>query len=76
MELRMPSAQSSKLTVLLDGKKETISMGEIPIKYSKLIKLEKDYTEMKFISDAQPIANGDPRNIVFGIFNFKIVELI
>jgi hypothetical protein len=75
MELRSPTSQKSVMMVQLKGQNEKIAMSQIPVMYSKIINLNNETIEINFISDANPIANGDPRNIVFGIFNMELFEI-
>ena len=75
MGLGTPTTPASKLSVEYAGKTEILTLGQTPITYSKTLLLTPGSTEIKFTSDAKPIQNGDPRNIVFGIFNFKINDI-
>lgn len=73
MSLGTPTTSSSKLIVQHEGNTQTLTLGQVPIDYSKTMMLQPGSTAITFTSDAKPIPNGDPRNIVFGIFNYKIM---
>ncbi len=74
MEFGTPTAPASNLAIEYAGKKERITLSQARAAYSKRILVAPGSTEIKFTSDAKPIQNGDPRNIVFGIFNFTITS--
>jgi len=72
MELGTPSPSTSHLLVESSGKAQTLVVDQARATYSKTLLLQPGSTEIKLTSDGKPIQNGDPRNIVFGIFNFKL----
>jgi len=72
MEFGTPTTPRSNLSVQYGKEKATLTLSQARIPYSKKIFLSPGSTEIKFTSDGKPIQNGDPRNIVFGIFNFNI----
>jgi hypothetical protein len=74
MELGTPSPSMSHLSVESSGKVQTMALDQARTTYSKTLLLPPGSTEIKLTSDGKPIQNGDPRNIVFGIFNFKITN--
>lgn len=74
MELGTPTTPTSQLSVEYSGQTEIVTLEPIPKGYSKILFLAPGQTEVKFTSNAKPIQNGDPRNIVFGVFNFKITK--
>jgi hypothetical protein len=74
MELGTPSPSTSHLSVESSGKVQTMALDQARTTYSKTLLLPPGSTEIKLTSDGTPIQNGDPRNIVFGIFNFKITN--
>jgi hypothetical protein len=49
-------------------------LSQSPKPYSKDILLAPGKTRIEFKSDAKIFGNGDPRNIVFGIYNYKITD--
>ena len=75
MELGTPTEPISKLEIKYNGVTEVLNLSQSRISYSKKLKLAPGVTEVEFISDAEPFQNGDPRNIVFGIFDFKLTTL-
>lgn len=75
MELGTATPGPSHMTVKYPAQTDTLVLRQAPTSYSKKLLLAPGVTEVGFASDAEPIQNGDPRNIVFGIFNFKIKPL-
>ena len=69
MELGMPMQGNSNVVIQYLNSKETINIQLEKIKYSKVITLPPGETSIKFSSDGKQLLNGDPRKIVFGIFN-------
>jgi len=73
MQLATPTDEESQLIVQYSGQREVLTVqGQNRQIYSKILLLPPGQTMVKFTSNAKPIQNGDPRNIVFGVFNFKI----
>jgi hypothetical protein len=72
MGLATPTTPASKLSINYAGKTEMLILAQTPTIYSKKLLIAPGSMDIMFTSDAQPIQNGDPRNIVFGIFNFII----
>lgn len=72
MELGTPTAGSSQMTVKYPSQTDTLTLGRTPVSYVKRILMAPGTTQITFTSNAEPIRNGDPRNIVFGIFDFKL----
>ncbi|MBC7457954.1 MAG: hypothetical protein H7235_06725 [Bdellovibrionaceae bacterium] len=75
MEIGTPTVEASEMIIKYPAQTERITLGLVPMPYSKTILIAPGQTEVTFTSNAEPIRNGDPRNIVFGIFNFKIKSI-
>jgi hypothetical protein len=75
MDLGTPTTPPSKISVKYADKMELITLNQPRTSYSKQLLLAPGLTEIIFTSDAKPIQNGDPRNIVFGIFDFTLAQV-
>jgi hypothetical protein len=71
MELATPMQVNSHVKIQYLDLIETINIQLKKINYNKVISLPPGETKIKFSSDGEPLLNGDPREIVFGIFNFN-----
>jgi hypothetical protein len=71
IQLAMPMDGNSNVTIQYLNSIETIQIHQKHINFSKEIILAPGESRIKFSSDGEPLLNGDPRMIVFGIFNFK-----
>jgi hypothetical protein len=72
MGLATPTHPSSEMIVYSFGQTEKYKLSSSQINYSKKLILPPGQSIINFQSNANPIKNGDPRNIVFGFFNFII----
>ncbi len=75
MDLGTPTTPASKLSIKYADKTELLTLSQSRTSYSKKLLLAPGPTEIKFASDAKPIQNGDPRNIVFGVFDFNLTPV-
>ena len=75
MVLGVPTEEISHLSIKYPEYTETLNLGEKQIPYSKTLSLPPGETMITFASDGKPVANGDPRKIVFGIFDFEFKHL-
>jgi hypothetical protein len=71
MELGMPMPGSAKVYIQHPKSKEAVDIKAQRMTYSKTVTLPPGETIIKLSSDGKPFLNGDPRMIVFGIYNFK-----
>jgi hypothetical protein len=71
MGLATPTHPSSEMIVYSFGQTEKYKLSSSQINYSKKLILPPGQSIINFQSNANPIQNGDPRNIVFGFFNFQ-----
>ena len=74
MELGTPMDQPSKLTIKYPTFEKTLIISQTRTRYIEKLLLAPGSVDIQFTSDGKPIQNGDPRSIVFGIFNFNISE--
>lgn len=71
MELAKPMDGYANVNIHYLNSIETIDIRHNKINFSKEILLPPGESTIKFSSDGDPFLNGDPRMIVFGVFNFK-----
>ena len=70
MGLATPTQPASEIIIESFGRTEKYELSANQVIYSKSLLLPPGQSVMTFKSNANPIQNGDPRNIVFGFFNF------
>jgi hypothetical protein len=75
MALATANSGNSHMAVKLPGGLESVTVNQQPLPFVKKLELPPGKTEIEFSSDAGVIKNGDPRNIVFGVFNFLLKPL-
>ncbi|MCS6242781.1 MAG: hypothetical protein H2172_02830 [Opitutus sp.] len=74
MELATPGANAPHLVINVNGETEELKLNSALQKTIKNIRLQPGITEILFKSDSLPIPNGDPRKIVFGVYNLNITH--
>ncbi len=75
MGLGIATAGTSTVVINYLDHAEKVAVKQVPVDYRKTLVLKPGRTEIRFSSDAPEIQNGDPRHIVFGVFNFKLMPV-
>ncbi len=75
MSVSTPTKSNSLFTLSYGKKNEKFNIGLNPLEYNKNFLIHPGQFEIKLNSDAPRLLNGDPRNIVFGVYNFNLNEL-
>jgi hypothetical protein len=73
MGLAIATAGKSTVVITYPEKTEEIAVTQIPVDYARRVVIKPGRTEIMFTSNAPEIQNGDPRHIVFGVFNFRLI---
>lgn len=72
MELATANPGESGLTVTGPAGVQALRITNVPKPFAMKLELQPGKTDIDFVSDAKPIQNGDPRSIVFGVFNYRL----
>lgn len=75
MALGIPGPDSARVSIQHPKFQDTVNTSQNQVNYSKVVLLPPGETVVKFTSDGKPLLNGDPRKIVFGIFNFTLSKI-
>jgi hypothetical protein len=75
MGLAIATPLQSTVKIKYPDQTETVAVTQTPKNYSRRVVLKPGRTDIFFTSDAPEIQNGDPRHIVFGVFNFKLMPV-
>lgn len=75
MELAAPADEQSQLLIRYEKHVDALKLSGGLLPYLKTIALPPGETRISFVSDGKPIPNGDPRQIVFGIYNFRLDQV-
>jgi len=71
MGLAVPMHGSANVSIRYPTSSDVVKIRSQQADYSKALTLPPGETIIKFSSDGKPFLNGDPRMIVFGIYNFN-----
>lgn len=71
MSLSSGSAKPTELELTYSGRSEKLRIAPEPARYDRTWKLPPGLTRVRFESDGERFSAGDPRDIRFGVFDFK-----
>jgi hypothetical protein len=74
MSLVSPTPDPSKLKIVFQKSEEILELSQTPIFYERKITLVPGQNLIQFLSDGKTLLKGDPRKIVFGVDDFKIIQ--
>ena len=75
MTLGTPAHDTARVHIQYPGFEESFVAGLSHVNHTKTLLLQPGETTIKFTSTGKPFLNGDPRMIVFGIFNFDVSRI-